>query len=101
MRMRKTAHTKSGTAVAERPPREMNRSRKLPSLSAAHTPPAMAIGTTMMKASSASLADLTSAGPITSPTGRRKASDSPISPVNTPLIQSQYCTRTERSVPSR
>ena len=65
----RTAHTKSGTAVAERPPIETNRSRRLPSLRAAHTPPKMASGTTMMKASSASLAEFTSAGPITSSTG--------------------------------
>ena len=44
----------------------------------------------MMNASNASLAELTSAGPITSSTGRRNASDSPMSPVNTPVIQSQY-----------
>ena len=100
IRINRTAQTKSGTAVAERPPSETVRSRRLPSLSAAHTPPATASGTTMMKASSASFAEFTSAGPITSSTGRRWLSDSPMSPVNTPLIQSQYCTGSERSVPS-
>ena len=54
-----TAHTKSGTAVADSPPREMTRSRAVPSFSAAYTPPTMASGTTMTNASSASLAELT------------------------------------------
>ena len=60
----------------------------------------MASGTTMMNASNASLAELRIAGPITSPTGRRKACDSPKSPVSTPPIQSRYWVTSGRSVPS-
>src|SRR5215207_1203355 len=97
--MKITAHTNSGIAVAERPPTEMMRSRALPSCMAAYTPPAIASGTTMMKASSASLPEATSGSISTSDTSRFRI-DSPRSPVKTPEIQSQYCTTSERSVPS-
>ena len=95
-----TAQTNSGIAVADNPPTVMNRSRNLPSWRAANTPPRIASGTTMMNASTASLAEFLIAGPITSPTGRRNACDSPKSPVRTPPIQSRYCVTSGRSVPS-
>src|ERR1022692_3730873 len=52
--------TNSGTVAAERPVTEMTRSGTRPTLSAAKTPPMMPSGTTMMKASPPSLAELTS-----------------------------------------
>ena len=64
------------------------------------TPPKIASGTTMMNASSASLAEATSASPRTSDTGGRWPTDSPRSPVRKLVIQSQYCTISGRSVPS-
>ncbi len=69
-RMKSTAQTNSGIAVADRPPTEIRRSRKLPSFIAATTPPTIASGTTMMKASSASLPEATIASTMMSDTGR-------------------------------
>jgi hypothetical protein len=77
---RTTAHTKSGTAVADRPPTVMIRSRTLPSCSAATTPPKIESGTTMMNASSASFAEWPSAGQSTSEMGWRVDTDVPMSP---------------------
>ncbi len=54
----------------------------------------------MMKASRASFAELSSASPMIDETDRPSTSDSPMSPVSTPVIQSQYCTINGRSVPS-
>ena len=70
MTMKITAHTNSGMAVADSPPTEIRRSRMLPSFVAADTPPKIASGTTMMKASSASLAEATSGSTRTSDTAR-------------------------------
>ena len=98
--MNSTAHTNSGIAVADRPPTEMTRSRAVPSCSAAITPPKIASGTTMTKASSASLAEATSGLKMTSLTGRSPWTDVPRSPVTKLEIQSQYCVISGRSVPS-
>ena len=76
---RTTAHTKSGTAVADRPPTVMIRSRVLPSCSAATTPPKIDSGTTMMNASSASFAECPRAGQSTSEMGWRVETDNPMS----------------------
>jgi hypothetical protein len=97
--MKRTAQTNSGMAVADRPPTEIRRSRKLPSFIAARTPPVIASGTTMTNASSASLADATIGSASTSDTGRL-LTDSPRSPVTKLVIQSQYWTISGRSVPS-
>ena len=68
-RMRTIPDTTSGMTVAVRPTTLMMRSRGLPTLSAATTPPRMPSGTTMMNARIASFSELTSALPRIGPIG--------------------------------
>src|SRR5918998_3745582 len=97
--MKNTAQTNSGIAVAESPPTEIRRSRKLPSWIAAVTPPAIASGTTITNASSASLPEATSGSNRTSDTGRFWT-DSPRSPVTKFENQSQYWVSSGSLAPS-
>ena len=97
---RSTAHTKSGTAVADSPPTVITRSRVLPSFSAAITPPRIDSGTTMRNASTASLIECPSAGQSTSEMGWRVDTDRPMSPETYPFICLKYCVMTGLSVPS-
>src|SRR3954451_15721935 len=95
-----TAQTNSGMAVADRPPTEMMRSLGRPSCSEANTPPRIASGTTMMNASTASLAEWASAGQMMLDTDWPMATEVPMSPCRRPVIQSQYWAKTDWSVPS-
>ena len=63
--------TNSGTTVTESPVRVMTRSSQRPTFSAATTPPAIASGTTMTKATAASLRELISAVAMKGATGAR------------------------------
>ena len=92
--------TNSGTVAADSPSTEMIRSVARPYLSAASTPPRIPSGTTITKASAASLTEFTSAAWTYGSTADRYWYDWPMLPCSRPVIQVQYWVSSGRSTPS-
>ncbi len=88
--MNTIAVTNSGIAVNETPVIVITRSVRLPRRSPAIVPPMMLSGTTITKATAASLSELVNDGPRRLETATLYWSEVPRSPWTKWLIQSQY-----------
>jgi hypothetical protein len=82
--------TNSGTVDSDRPATLIVRSTALPRERAARTPPTMASGTTITKATAASLSECSSAGTRNVLTGARNWYEVPRLPCMAPDAQLQY-----------